>query len=222
MRAIMPENARVAVETEGRRPRGRPRSEDLKALEARLVLAARQCFIAKGYGATTMTEVAKAATVSKKTLYARFPTKAELFRAVLDEQIEDTGRALRPWGPRPKTLEAMLRAYAEHMLKQSLFSDILQLNRLMYAEAGRFPELGDAAWARGRLGVRQVAEHIGDYAVAEGVPCQNPEAAAEMFIDLLRGWYSSAMLRSRPVTPAEIKSWTRDVLRLFLASRSSW
>lgn len=219
---VMSGNAKVAVGPEARRPRGRPRSEDLEELEARLVRAARQCFIANGYGATSMTEVAKAAHVSKKTLYARFPSKAELFRAILDEQIKDSGGALRLRGPKPKTLEAMLRAYAEHMLRESLFSDILQLNRLIYSEAGRFPELGDAAWARGRLGVQQVADHIRDYAALEGVPCNDPETAAEMFIDLQRGWYSSAMLRSRPVSLAEIKAWTRDMVRLFMASRPGW
>lgn len=217
----MSENAKVDVEPEARR-RGRPRIEDLAELETRLIRAARECFIAKGYGATSMSEVAKVAGVSRKTLYARFPSKADLFRAILDEQIRDSGGALRLRGPKPKTLEAMLRAYAEHMLSASLFSDILQLNRLVYAEAGRFPELGDAAWSRGREGVKQVAEHIRDYAAAEGVPCRNPETAAEMFIDLQRGWYSSAMLRSQPVTPAEIKAWTRDMVRLFIASRSSW
>jgi AcrR family transcriptional regulator len=218
----MSENGKVAVERAARRPRGRPRSEDLEELEARLVRAARQCFIANGYGATSMTEVAKAAHVSKKTLYARFPSKAELFRAILDEQIKDSGGGLRPRGPKPKTLEAILRANAEHMLRESLFSDILQLNRLIYSEAGRFPELGDAAWARGRLGVQQVAEQIRDYAALEGIPCRDPETAAEMFIDLQRGWYSSAMLRSRPVTLAEVKAWTRDMARLFVASRASW
>lgn len=218
----MSENEKATVETEPRRPRGRPRSEDLEELEARLIRVARQCFIANGYGATSMTEVAKAARVSKKTLYARFPSKTELFRAILDTQIKDTGGGLRPSGPKPKTLEAMLRAYAEHTLKESLFSDILQLNRLMYSEAGRFPELGDAAWARGREGVRQVAEHIRDYAVAENIPCRDAEVAADMFISLLRGWYSNAMLRSQAVTVTEIRTWTRNMLELFLASRSSW
>jgi TetR/AcrR family transcriptional regulator, mexJK operon transcriptional repressor len=72
------------------------------------------------------------------------------------------------------------------------------------------------------MGVRQVSEHIRDYAIADGVPCQDPDAAAEMFITLLRGWYSTMMLRSRATTPAEIKAWTRKTLKLFLASRPSW
>lgn len=218
----MSETGKAAVDIEPRRPRGRPRTEDLQELEARLVRAARQCFITDGYGATSMAEVARAARVSKGTLYARFASKADLFRAILDDQIAQSGSAVRLRGPKPKTLEAVLRAYAEHMLQESLHGDILQLNRLMYSEAGRFPELGEAAWARGRMGVRQVAEHIRDYAVEEGVPCQDPEAAAEMFITLLRGWYSTMMLRSRAPTVAEIKAWTRRTLKLFLASRPSW
>ena len=76
--------------------------------------------------------------------------------------------------------------------------------------------------ARGREGVKQVAEHIREYAAADGVPCRNPELAAEMFINMMRGWYSSAMLRSQPVSPAEVKASTRDMVRLFMASRAAW
>jgi hypothetical protein len=43
-----------------------------------------------------------------------------------------------------------------------------------------------------------------------------------MFISLLRGWYSGVMLRSRPVTLAEIRAWSRKALRLFMASRPAW
>lgn len=218
----MSEKLRAPVEVEARRPRGRPRTEDLEALESRLIRVARQCFIENGYGATSMAEVARGARVSKGTLYARFPSKADLFRAILDDQIRQTGGGVRPRGPRPKTLEAVLRAYAEHMLQESLYSDILQMNRLIYSEAERFPELGEAAWARGLQGVSQVAEHIRDYAAQEGVPCRDPEAAAEMFITLLRGWYSSVMLRSRPVSVVEIKAWTRRMLQVFMAGRPSW
>jgi AcrR family transcriptional regulator len=218
----MSENAKAAVEVEPRRARGRPKAEDLAELEARLIRVARQRFIANGYGATSMNEVAKAARVSKGTLYARFPSKADLFRAIIDEQIQQTGMGVRRLGPRPKTLEAALRIFAEQAVEDSLSAEIVQLNRLIYSEAGRFPELGEAAWTRSRIGMQQVSELIRDYAIREETPCRDPEAAAEMFTTLLRGFYGDVMLRGAHLKPAEIKAWARRMLKVFLAGRADW
>jgi AcrR family transcriptional regulator len=218
----MSESEKAADQIAPPRPRGRPRAEEREARESELIGVARRCFIANGYGATSMAEVARAARVSKRTLYARFPSKADLFRAILDAQIQQTGGGVPLRGPKPRTLEATLCIYAERTLQESLSSEILQLNRLIYSEAGRFPELGDAAWARGQVGVRQVAEHIREHALKDGVPTRDPEAAAALFIDILRGRYSGMMLRSQPVTTAEITAWTREMVQLFLASRPSW
>lgn len=212
----------TTVKAEPRRARGRPRAEDLAELEASLVRVARERFTANGYGATSMNAVAKAARVSKGTLYARFPSKADLFRAIIEEQIQRSSGGVRHLGPKPKTLEAMLRAFAERALQDSLQGEIVQLNRLIYSEAERFPELGEAAWARSRVGVQQVSEIIREYAAKEGVSCREPEAAAEMFTTLLRGFYGDAMLRSRPVAGAEIKVWTRKMVKVFLNGRCGW
>ena len=218
----MSESEKTAAEIEPPRPRGRPRADEREERENQLLGVARRCFIANGYGATSMAEVARAARVSKRTLYARYPSKADLFRAILDEQIQQAGGGVPLRGPKPRTLEATLRVYAERTLQESLSDEILQLNRLIYSEAGRFPELGDAAWARGQVGVRQVAEHIRDYATRDGVPCRDPDAVAALFIDILRGRYGGMMLRSQPVTAAEITAWTREMVQVFLASRPSW
>jgi AcrR family transcriptional regulator len=218
----MSENAKDLDDDVPRRPRGRPRAEDLHALEARLIEVARRCFIANGYGATSMAEVARAARVSKTTLYSRFPSKADLFRAIIDAQIQDTDGDLAIRGPKPRTLESMLRGYAEHVLMASLRDEILQLNRLIYAEAGRFPELGEAAWERGQVGVEQVSRQIRQYALLEGAPCRDPDHVADMFIATLRGWYSGLMLRPDRVSAAEVKAWTRKTIAALLAGRAEW
>lgn len=218
----MLENERAAFQTEPRRARGRPKAEDLAELEGRLIRVARQRFVANGYGATSMNEVAKAARVSKGTLYARFPSKADLFRAIIDDQIQRAGGGVRHLGPKPKTLEAMLRLYAERALDDSLSDEIMQLNRLIYSEAGRFPELGEAAWVRSRTGVQQVCGLIREYAAKSGVACRDPEGAAEIFTTLLRGFYGDVMLRGRAPTVAEIKAWTRKMLKVFLAEPRNW
>jgi AcrR family transcriptional regulator len=219
----MSAKSKLAIEVEPARPRGRPTADDVVELEARLIRVARQVFVARGYGATSMNEVAKAARVSKTTLYSRFASKADLFRAIIDDQILRVGGALRQaGGAKSKSLEGRLRDFAEKMTRVSLSGEILQVNRLIYSEASRFPELGEEAWRRGRIGVQQIAELIEEYAVKDGVPCRDPQGAAELFILTLRGWYHETLLTSRSVSNADLKAVIDRILGMFLAARPSW
>jgi AcrR family transcriptional regulator len=218
----MSENAKTAFELEPRRARGRPKADDLAELEARLIRVARHNFAAHGYGATSMNEVAKAARVSKGTLYARFPSKAALFRAIIDDEINNSSNGFPHESPVARSLESALRLYAERALAESVSGEILQLNRLIYSEAERFPELGQAAAERSRIGVQQVSQFIREYAIKDAIPCRDPEPPAELFTTLLRGFYSDAMRRGKPVSTSEIKSWLRRMLKIFLAGRAYW
>lgn len=207
---------------EPRRARGRPTAEDLIGLEARLVRVARRCFLANGYGATSVNQIAKEARVSKGTLYSRFATKADIFRAIIDDQIQSRGARVSFAGPRPKTLEAMLRTYAEKSLHEALRAETIQLNRLIYSEAARFPELGEAAWARSRVGVQQVGKLIAYYAEKDGIPCADPEAVADTFTTILRGIYGDQMLRGSVVEEAEMIASAHKMVKILLADRHGW
>jgi TetR/AcrR family transcriptional repressor of mexJK operon len=206
---------------EPRRSPGRPKATTVADIDRAVIRVARRLFGAKGYGATSMAEIARAARASKGTVYARFPTKTHLFKAIVDEQIQRTGGWVQH-GPKPKTLRGLLRVYALRALEDSLTAETLQLNRLIYSETGRFPELGDAAFARGEVGLQQVSEYIQEYADLEAVPCRQPQLAADIFLSVIRGWYAQMMLRSRPVQPAEIKAYVQRMLKWFMATRSTW
>lgn len=56
---------------------------------ARIVAAARRHFFTHGFRGVTMDDLAKELGMSKKTLYAAFPSKADLLRAVLLNKFED-------------------------------------------------------------------------------------------------------------------------------------
>lgn len=74
----------------GRRPRV-PRS-----VRRRQVLdAATDVFVANGYHAAFMDEIAERAGVSKPILYQHFPSKLELYIALLDEQVAGLEQAIR-------------------------------------------------------------------------------------------------------------------------------
>lgn len=214
-------NPKVVIQPRKRRSRGRPTFEDVVELENRLIRAAGECFLANGYGATSMNDIAKAGGVSKPTLYSKFDSKRELFKAIIDNQYQHAG-AVRHLTKKPPTLQAMLYIYSERVLRDTLRPEFIQLHRLLYGEAGRFPEIAEAAWSRNALGVQQLSELIKEYAVKDKIPCRNPERVAETFIALLRGWHSGMIIRSKPVSISEIKEWLRTMLKWFLASRKQW
>jgi AcrR family transcriptional regulator len=68
----------------------RPRGTRLPRLARRrqLLDAALAVFVARGYHAAAMDEIAERAGVSKPVLYQHFPGKQELYLALLDESVE--------------------------------------------------------------------------------------------------------------------------------------
>lgn len=59
------------------------RQEAARATRARVRTAAAELFVSQGYAATTMRQVAAAAGVAERTVYAAFASKAELFGEVV-------------------------------------------------------------------------------------------------------------------------------------------
>jgi AcrR family transcriptional regulator len=65
----------------------RRRAEQARATRRRVVEVARTLLVEQGYGATTVTQVARAAGVSVETVQKGFGTKAGLAKAVYDETL---------------------------------------------------------------------------------------------------------------------------------------
>src|SRR5882757_4491879 len=95
----------TAIEqTEAARPRGTrlPR----RARRNQLLGAAQEVFVAQGYHAAAMDDIAECAGVSKPVLYQHFPGKLDLYLALLDvscDRIIDNCRAALASTPDNKT-----------------------------------------------------------------------------------------------------------------------
>lgn len=211
------------LKVESRRPRGRPRPEDVADIEDKLLAVALQEFQDQGYGAASVSKIVKTAGMSKTTVYSRYPSKEQLFRAILKRQIE----RYSPWASlnvegSPPNLEQGLKAYANRTLELSLKNDEIAVNQLIYSEIHRFPELGAAAAERTGIGIERIAEFIRKCALVENIPCRDPDSVAEVFIHMIRGWYINVMLSRRNVTDKQRKQWVERAVRTLLSSRAEW
>ncbi|MBB1246467.1 TetR/AcrR family transcriptional regulator [Streptomyces durbertensis] len=82
-----------AIEQTEARPRGTrlPR----RARRNQLLGAAQEVFVAQGYHAAAMDDIAERAGVSKPVLYQHFPGKLDLYMALLDQHCEALIQAVR-------------------------------------------------------------------------------------------------------------------------------
>ena len=206
-----------------RRGRGRPSLEDTADIENKVLQVALEEFIEHGYGGASITQMVKKAGMSKTTVYSRFSSKEQLFSAIMTRQIEQVSPAslLQSLDGKPN-LEHGLKAYANHSLKLSLEADNMAVNRLMYSESYRFPELGEAASHRTRLGIKRFADFIRVCAAVDDIPCRDPESIAQVFILMNRGWYIDIMLTNRSITARDRENWVDRAVHSLLSSRDQW
>ena len=116
---------------------------------AAIVDAARQTFLARGFDAASMDQIALAAGVSKRTVYNRFRSKEELFGAAITEtcahllplNIADIEASLPP--------AAFISALGRVFLRGILAPDALSLRRIAAFEAERTPAIGKAYMENG-------------------------------------------------------------------------
>jgi TetR/AcrR family transcriptional repressor of mexJK operon len=130
--------------------------------------AARDAFFARGYGETTMSSIAAKVGGSKTTLWSYFPSKEELFAAVVDDIVTQFSQALTVDLPPDGPVEATLRQFATAMMATVLSPPVIALHRVVTGEAQRFPELGATFYQRGP---KRGKERLGAYiavAMADG------------------------------------------------------
>jgi TetR/AcrR family transcriptional regulator, mexJK operon transcriptional repressor len=114
--------------------------------------SAEELFLTRGFDGTSMDEVADHAGVSKQTVYNQFANKASLFVEIVQSMTAQGAKRVQIEMREPETLEEVvteLSGHAERLLTVVMTPKLLQLRRLVIAEADRFPELGRALYNGG-------------------------------------------------------------------------
>ena len=113
-----------------------------EARPGELLDAALDLFVEKGFAATRAEEVAARAGVSKGTLFLYFPSKEELLKAVVRENI--SGR-FKEWNEEFETFEgtaAEMLAYCMNTWWERVGATRASgITKLMMSEAGNFPDI---------------------------------------------------------------------------------
>lgn len=165
---------------------------------ARLLQAATEVFAAEGYR-VGVDRIAAHAGVAKQTLYNHFPSKAELFGAVIhrvtDEllvTLDDDGTGLRE----------RLVGFAVRYREKLLSPDGLCFYRMLLAESVRFPELAASFY---RAGPAQTTARLREVLAAAmrsyTLRQDDAEFAANILLSMLVGTERSQYLFSGAAVP---------------------
>ena len=183
-----------------------------------IIEVAERSFLCRGYAATSMSTIAAELGGSKTTLWSYFPSKEELFEAVLDGMIADFERklneALEPGGG----LEAVLLRFGRVVLDKMMNPRSIALHRLLVSEAERVPSMGRAFAERGpdRLR-RRLGSWMEDEMVAGRLRAGDPVVAARQFVALCQaGCYIERLWRPLGSFAIDIEGDVRAAVDSFL------
>src|SRR5262249_33878516 len=115
---------------------------DDSAKRRQIMDGARAVFLAQGFDAASMGEIARAAGVSKGTLYVYFENKEELFEAIVHEQCEVQAEGLFDLDPDDPDVEAVLTRLGTAFVKFLCQPGKASPLRTVIAIADRMPEIG--------------------------------------------------------------------------------
>lgn len=195
-----------------------PARED-SAKRRQILDGARRVFLAMGFDAASMNEVARAAGVSKGTLYVYFASKEALFAALLrDEKREQAEQVCRFDDDGPDVATA-LQAIGTRFIELVLRPDSLAHLRTVMAVAPKFPEIGHAYYEAGpQTGRRRLARYLDRQVAAGRLAIPDTMLAAQQFFDTCKGdIFLKVLLGVAPqVSAAERESHVRRAVDLML------
>lgn len=185
-----------------------------------VLAGAREVFLAQGFEGASVDDIARAAGVSKATLYSYFPDKRLLFTEVASCECcrqSDTAMAvIDANGPPRKVLDQVAR----HFLGFILSDFGMSIFRICVAEADRFPDLGRQFYNSGPAVMRVALVDYMRGAVERGeLDITDLDLAADQFSELCKAdlWPRMIFNVSDRITPEEIDRVITGALDIFMA-----
>lgn len=196
------------------------RADNLKRRQ--ILDGARDCFLASGFDAASMGQIARAAKVSKGTLYVYFDSKEALFKALIIEQKRETAERTMPTledteGP----LAEVLITFASGLMRALTHPDHIALLRLVIGASERFPEIGRQLYEAGPdHGARRLARFLAERQARGELAAGDMDTAAWQFGALCQHPVVTRSILAGHPSPGEEEalSRAREIVATFLAA----
>ncbi|MFA3917283.1 TetR/AcrR family transcriptional regulator [Ruegeria hyattellae] len=181
---------------------------------------AREVFMADGFEGASVDDIARAASVSKATLYSYFPDKRLLFREVVQTECCRMSEQILSMVDETQPAREVLSVAAQQLVAFLISDFAQQIFRICVAERDRFPELGLAFYESGpKNGRQQLVEYL-EKAIAKGeLKIDDVAMAAEQFSELCKAklWMEAAFGIRNRFEQSEIDEVAKEAVEMFMA-----
>jgi AcrR family transcriptional regulator len=193
------------------RPRGATR-------HAAFVAAATEVFLEHGYDGATLDEIVRRAGGSRATLHNQFGGKDGLFAAIIATLCAEMNATLAPSIDTKRGPRETLLAFGQVFMRVMLRPDSLGLYRIVIAEAGRFPALGEVVYRNGpQVAAERLAAYLAAGSKAGLFSRGDAELRARHFLEMIKGdLHFRALLGIDAPSAREIDRCVRAAVESFL------
>jgi AcrR family transcriptional regulator len=186
-----------------------------------IVDGARKIFLSRGFDAASMGDIAKAAGVSKGTLYVYFKDKDELFAAIVRGECIMQADGVFDFDHADHDVEAVLLRHGKAFVAK--FSDPGRMStwRTVIAIAERMPDIGRKVYETGpAVGLAKLTAYLRAQVDAGALAIDDCEIAAAQFIETCHATMFKPVLFNfaPPPTPERIDYVVGIAVRTFLAA----
>jgi AcrR family transcriptional regulator len=197
-----------------------PNSDD-SAKRRQIIEGARALFLAQGFDAASMGEIARAAGVSKGTLYVYFDSKERLFAAIVEDERTAQAEQVFALDSQDRDVKAVLtrlgEAYVRFLAKPTAVSAI----RIVIGIADRMPEIGRKFYESGpQCGIARVADYLSAQVEAGVLVIEDCEVAAAQFLDSCQSTMFKPVMFNAGAAPTDdrVRHVVGTAVRTFLAA----
>jgi AcrR family transcriptional regulator len=174
---------------------GRPAAGTDPAKRRQILEGAGRIFSELGFDATSMSDVAKSAQVSKATLYVYFQDKEHLFTAICaehrDRNIAEKIALLDVNLP----VEDVLYRFGVEMLETMAAPFVIAAHRIVISVAERMPEIGSEFYEAGPVRViNAIATYLDHHVAAGRFSIPDTRLAAAQYCEVIQGGLCKARL----------------------------
>ncbi len=202
-------------------PRTRGRPPNVATRDA-IIAVATKLFMAQGLRATTMEEIARSLNISKLTLYSRFPSKDELFAAVITAKCQHHFPEFLFNGLSERPVSEVLYSIAEGLMHLLLSDDVMAMERMLIAEAESQPHLIQLFYTTGPKRMKElIASQMAYWHRHRQLHVPDSVLATDLFCALIKGsdivFQRSMGLAQKP-SQRKITEYCRAAVDCFITS----
>ena len=180
---------------------------------------ARDVFLASGFDGASMNDIARAAGVSKGTLYVYFDSKEALFEALIRHDRTRQAEQLCQFDADDHDVASVLARFGGQLIEIMTRPSHVAHLRTVLGVVPKFPQIGRAFYEAGpRVAIQRLSAYLAAQVASGVLEMDDTEYAAQQFLELCKtGIYTSVLFGViKQPQPSDIGESTAKAVAFFL------